>query len=420
MLEANEKFDGSIQYTKLSSPNNKKYTFTTGLNDKYLYIQGPNVEDMNIIPFIQVAAGEIDDFTTSEYDTYYGKFNNSIKISTPSTSISNKKSPIIIKPISKTQFELNILDESSDSYIIHSFKKIHYEDDFIISNSVTKIITCDVWCAEYLKDADGNNIMQGNTNFIFSLAEPINAQGHVGAGHGNCVALWNLFFADGRQFDPETLSQPVECSVFRFTEKVNHYLRDASISPSSEHSYPQLDINGEPIIAATQYLDGEWSINNFIKMRNKLTIKYNGLKFEQVHGAMCCGFYPYFDNLIINDDDNTWNKIIFDGETFSRVPMGNSIKTLPSMSYTVGDEVILFGSKYRVTQRLYQNNGARTNKSNLLNWIPPSHNNRLKVYLMPAITTSSQENIQNGQEVEVFNIGDVLDINTTRKLDILI
>ena len=413
ILADNASFDGAVSSVRNASAGKKVITFTTGANDKYIYVQGPAAavegETENI--FIQIAEGTLTDFTTNKYDDGYGVPNNKLMIPEATS-----KAKVIISPINSTNFQIKILDEKSQKYIVHTFTKVLYEDTIDYGDAqTTNVTTCNVWYAQEIRDFENHNIMQGNTNFIHSLAMSGHT-GHVGAGHGCCVAKFNLFFADGKLFDPTTLQDNIECSSFRFTEQVEHYLRDSS-KGTSAHSIPSLDENGKPIVTCIETLDGEWKVNNEIIVRNRLLITYDNMKFEQCHAGMCCGFYPYFDNVLVNNKEYVWNQIVYEDSTFSRInPIGGRV--FGTNTNVLGDTCVLWGDKVRVTQRMIQTDATYTDKSNLLVWLPPSDNDRLKIYFMPVVTTHSAENIADGQEITILNNGDMLDTTLIRKIDI--
>lgn len=318
--------------------------------------------------------------------------------------------PIVVKPQTATQFTVSILDDSANKYIDHVFVK-----QLNVYNGIT---TADVWYESVI--VDGNEtIAQGNTNFIFYVNETGHT-GHVGAGHGCAVAVWTKFFADGKVIDPSTLTENVNCSSFRMTEKVNHYLRDASLG-TWDNSIPVI-VDGNPVVVGTQYLDAEWTINNRVHIRNRLDIVRNNTTFLQCHSAMCCGFYPYFDNIIINNNEYVWNKFTSNdgGTTFTATNEGgtSTVLTIGGTTALTGDEVILWGNKYRISQNIVQVNPSRYGKSNILIQSPPYSDNRIKAYLMPCVCAQSSESIQSGQTIETFNSGDRLEVWAVRSLDI--
>lgn len=413
-LEIGDLLNGSVK--QIMNPISRSTSFYYNYWRKwyiFIYLSDLGYQDAEADIFIQVAEGIITNFTTDEYHDAYGVFNDKIDL-----SIFEPKSDIVINPIDNFNFEVNVLDKSSNEYLIHNFKKVKYIDNIVYGdNETATVTTSDIWYANQIKNANNQILMQGNTNFIHYLSNAGHT-GHVGAGHGCVVAKWTKFFADGEEFDPTNITVPIKCSTFRFMVQAEHYLRDSS-KGTSEHSIPSLDENGNPIVTCIETLEGDWTVNNRIKMRNRLNIVYDNLTFTQCHGAMCCGFYPYFDNFIINNREYIWNKVIYDEDTqtFSRInPIGGTVLT--GSANVLGDETILFGDKYVCKERIIQTDGTRYNKSNILAWTPPSDGNRLKMYFMPIVCTSSTENIAAGQSVETLNDGDELDITIFRELDI--
>ena len=346
------------------------------------------------------------DFTLNYPDGYY--------INEKQTSlIANEllKPKIKIIPVTDTEFKVAVLNEKTGTYLYHIFKYEYYKDTVVGSA---------VWYSTFIQDEVGNNIMQGNTNFIHYLNEEGHT-GHVGASHGCCVAVFDEFWADGKRFEPSALNEIIYCDTFRFTEKVKHYLIDTSNTTASTHAMPYLDENGNPIVESIEYLDGCWEVNNKIVIRNRLDIKRNNTTFLQCHAGMCCGFYPYFDNIVVNNKEYVWNKIeSSDGINFTIANMSGSDRlfNLGGSSAVTGDEVILFGEKYRVKNRIIQNDGTRYKNSNMLIQMPPYADNRIKTYLMPCICSQSLESVSSGQTVETFNDGDILDTTIIREIDV--
>jgi hypothetical protein len=64
MTTNNEKFDGSFSYSNTADPTTN-YTFTTGSNDKYVYI----MTSINLKPFVQIVKGTQTEFTVSDYES---------------------------------------------------------------------------------------------------------------------------------------------------------------------------------------------------------------------------------------------------------------------------------------------------------------------------------------------------------------
>ena len=403
ILETSQYFDGSVYVNFESATTNQTFNvFTSGANDKYLYVYGLNYTDPNGSQFIQLYEGETNIFTTNQYNVSYGVPNDKLVITSADCGI-------VIKPISATRFNVKILDEGSKEWITHTFLKT-YTTHTIDGNSV---VTENCWRAEYIKDFNGNNIMQGNTNYIHSLDETDHV-GHVGAGHGCAVAVWTLFFADGQQFTPETLDHEIRCSCFRMTEKVNHYLIDQTATTSSSDAIPTIE-NGNPVIESVEYLDAEWTINNRMKMRNRLDVVKNGIKFNDCFAGMIAGYYPYFDHIIINNPEYIYNELSGSDSNITVSNIGGTstvISQLGSMDFSA-DEVILFGDKYRCSTRIIANDPMRYSKLNIESAsLPPNADNRIKFYFVPCICSPSAE-------AEVFNTGAILDVMIIKELDVV-
>ena len=404
LLKSGDSFDGAVYVNFESTSSNQTFnTFTSGESDHYLYIYGLNYTDPNGNQFIQLYEGETSVFTTNKYNVSVGVPNSKLELSTNEPGIR-------IKPVSNRRFNAIILDKASGEWITHTFLKN------VSTNTISgaSVVTENVWRAEYIKDANGNNIMQGNTNYIHSLDEAGHV-GHVGAGHGCAVAVWTLFFADGKQFVPETLDHEIVCSCLRMTEKVNHYYIDQSATTSSSNAIPTME-NGIPVIESVEYLDAEWTINNRMKVRNRLDIVKNGIKFNDCYAGMLAGYYPYFDHIIIDNPEYIYNAMTGVGNEITVSNIGGTqtvISQNGSMEF-VADEVILFGEKYRCVTRIIANDHARYNKLNIESAaLPPNADNRIKFYFVPCICSPSAQ-------AEVFNEGDMLDIMIIKELDIAI
>lgn len=414
------RLDGSICW---ETTNKVKpiYTFTTGESDNYIYIYGVNNTSDSRAYFIQLSEGALTDFTTDKYNMFIGEPNERFLL-----GYKDKYTPKVkIVPEASYQFTVYMLDESSGDYIGHRFNHLHYDDTISYGNEQSKtMVTQDVWYASYVIAPNGEFILQGNTNFIHAIGNMTGHEGHVGAGHGCCVAIVERFLADGKEFNPSELSSTIYCNTFTFIEVVKHYLNDRqksiSMYPSSYsgHAIPTLDNDGNPIITGIEYLAGEW-VGNAVNIRNRFDVKLDGVKFLQCHAGMLAGFYPYFTDFTINGVPYIWNHTHSDdyvrttpntsdaGCTFVNTDVcGSDVIISPGTSnvYT-GNEVILLGGKYYARKRMVQNIPTRQDKSNIMMWVPPSGDGRIKAYFMPCICTSHAV----GAVAEEFNNGDVLD-----------
>lgn len=409
LLSDDEYFDGSVALSLSISASQFFYTITTGENDRYIYFYGANAQSQTR-PFVQICEGEISSFTTDKYNDYYGLPNSKLKVA-------DKKSPIIITPVSTTRFNVSVLDEASGEYYTHQFFHRVYTDTLSYGQGQSKsVVTTDIWYSDFIKNPNGDSIMQGNTNFIHYL-DIEGHTGHVGAGHGCVVQDWSLFFADGKNFNPTTLSKSIECEEFAFLTKAKNYLIDSSITTESAHALPTLDNNGNPIVTSTNCLDGVWKANNEVTIRNRLNILMDGIIFEQCFAGMCCGFYPYFNNVIVKNEDYLWTEFSKSGNTWTKTDKGGSGSTIASTNY-IADEVVMFGDNYKVTNRITSNKDNRQIRNNISFVLPPNDDDRIKAYLMPCTSIESSASIESGQSVETFNSGDYLDVMVYRKIDV--
>lgn len=412
LLATNEQFDGSVYVSLASNTQNELIQrFETGPSDRYIYVYGLNYTDPNGSQFIQLCEGYIYNFTTDQYNVYYGVPNSKL-------AVDKGLAKIVINPISSTSFDVNVLDEQTGEYYSHRFiRRVQSHTLTYGGGSSRTVVTSDVWYSSDIIDPDSNVIMQGNTNFIHNL-DMTDHTGHVGAGHGCIVQDWSLFFADGEQFDPTTLQNQIECNEFSFITKAKNYLIDSANTQSSSDAIPTLDENGNPIVTSTNCLNGIWRANNDIQIRNRLNILMDGIKFNQCFAGMCCGFYPYFNNILIKNSDYIWTEISESGGAFSFVDKGGSGAVVSDGSTYIADELILFGDNYKVTNRIVSNIDNRQNKNNIRVVMPPNSDNRIKAYLIPCITNESYSSIAQGETVETFNNGDYLDLMVLRKIDV--
>ena len=317
----------------------------------------------------------------------------------------NTDHKIVVYKITDEKFAVrSYMDEGG--YLTHTFKKVHAESTI----GGVNYVTTDVWYAEFIQDKDGNNLMQGNTNFIHNI---IDHSGYVGAGDGCCVAIWSLFFVDGKEFDPTTMTAPLYGNEFRFTEKVKHYLSDGTHTTST---IPVI-VDGSPVIESFNFIDYVLKGNNEIEHRNKLVINMDNIQFDECHGAMVACYPPYFTNVIINNKEMSWNAVDLD-DNFAIIKKGGTNLNLKTNGFVRANEVIMFGDKYRVTNQLFQMDGDRNKITNIRPWFPPNTDNRIKLYMMPVVCSISAENIAAGESVETFNTGDEINVLVKRKIDV--
>lgn len=328
-----------------------------------------------------------------------------------------QKPKVIIRPQYATSFMVDVLDEKSGEYIRYWFYHSTFTDTVEYGNGQTKtLVTYDVWLNNNINDENGNLIFQGNTNFIHALSEEGHI-GHVGAGHGCTVMDCSQFFANGKPFNPATLANDIECTSFRFVIKAKHYKIDDSITTSASHAMPALDSNGNPIVTSEWVFDGTWTVNNRIEMTNHLEILQNNLTFRQCHAGMLCGFYPNIYNAMMNGRKglfwNSTNGTQCIDESDSGVTFNAGVTTS-----LIADSATIFGLNYVAKQDIEQFNPVMYGKENVLAWMPPNGDNRLKMYMMPCVCTESTALIDEGKTVDVFNVGDSIDVKMVRTIKI--
>lgn len=403
----------------ITPPNGYKIllvAYLDGTADGYVKNDGTHTQTS---PGFQFSYGMIDNKYQYKIMLYNPKSSTITTSEGEGVAFKVSKNDVEIKKIENTKYSLEIIPIDSDHFKIKGYNKAHEKfiyhhfthdlvNQTIDGNSVK---TMDVWYADEIKDEDNNTIMQGNTNFIHNMSNSGHT-GYVGAGDGCAVSEFTLFFADGMRIYPSELQRTLYCNDFRFITKVDHYLSSGNTKWTGV--IPLLE-NGNPIIESVNDIDFVLTSDNEMHHRNRLTIKFNGAKFSECHGAMCAGFYPYFNNVIINNKEFSWNKINSD---LSIEKIGATTLNLSTQGWVKADTVIMFGEKYRCTNRIVQCNPNRFGKANIRPWFPPNSDNRIKMYMMPVVCTISSENIADGDTVEVFNVGDVIDIDVYRKIDI--
>jgi hypothetical protein len=267
-------------------------------------------------------------------------------------------------------------------------------------------------------DADNNAIVQGNLNYIYMVDADASGSGyenegnyHVGSGggHGLEVMDYALFFADGKQFSISEITEDIVCSEFRFVQKSKCYAVDNTHNTGNVHNYPKL-VNGEPIVTAEHYLDAVYKPGNIIKWRNQLNIKRDHIVFKQLHAGMLRPYSAHLSKMVVSDNKMSrceWGTVggVW---TVTYIPESNSL--LPNT--IKADEVFVLGdSTISVYQRMFQDDGARYEKSRMMFSEYPSTNS-LKSYFMPVIVS------RGSNSPESFNSGDILSVTNIREINI--
>lgn len=313
------------------------------------------------------------------------------------------------------RFSVYVKQSNSDKIIKHVFIKQFNEDNLTYGdNSNITLVTSDVWYPSRI-EIDSNNAIQGNLNFIYKISAKEgfeNEGGHVGAGHGCEVAIFQKFFADGKEFNPNEDFGIIECEVFRILLRANNYAIDKSRPGfSSEHALPKLDNSGNPIITAIHTLDAKYRINNVIDWDNTLTIKRNNVKFEQLHAGMCQGQASHFNEVTISGAEYCTNHFEYaenNEVVITKLDRDESFLDNPNQ---IGSTVMMYGKNTFIRQKLIQEEN-RVGKNSYFLFVFYKGDNRLKVYMQPVKTTA-----QFNSEAEVFNSGDIIKCHLIREIE---
>lgn len=329
---------------------------------------------------------------------------------------------ITIKKISDNEIRLLIPTKDGSDYLIHPIVHNTYTKDMTPYGGSANMLCGDNWDPGDTKDSNGNTIVQGNLNFIYMVDSSVagfeNEDLHVGtgggatSGHGLEVREYTLFFADGVQFSIESMSDDIECSVFRMIQKSNCYAPDSSISATNALNWPKLD-NGNPIITAQHYLDAKFEIGNRITWRNRLLIKRNGVIFNQIHGGMLRSFTTKLNEVAVNDVQASRNHFEYTDGQYVITPIGDSVNLTWVNRYA--DEANMYGDGIEIFQRMIQDDGSRFKKSIMMCQKYEQQNLlSFKVYFMPALVTLRSSI----QDAEVFNNGDIISVTNYREINV--
>lgn len=329
-----------------------------------------------------------------------------------------KGGKITIKKVSNTEIDLYIPNKENTAYLVHPIIRNGYTLDLSAEGGSSAMVCGDLYDPGDIVDAGNNAIVQGNLNFIYMVDADASGSGyenegsyHVGSGggHGLEVMDYALFFADGKQFSISEMTEDIVCSEFRFVQKSKCYAVDNTHNTGNSHNYPKL-VNGEPIVTAEHYLDAVYKPGNIIRWRNQLNIKRDHIVFKQLHAGMLRPYSTHLSKMVVSDNKMSrceWGMI--EGVwTVSYIPESNSL--LPNT--IKADEVFVSGdSTISVYQRMFQDNGARYEKSRMM-FAEYSSTNSFKSYFMPAIVS------RGSTSPETFNSGDILSVTNVREINI--
>ncbi len=314
---------------------------------------------------------------------------------------------ITIHKVSNTEFDVIVPTETGDKSVDYKFLKyektwdsLEYEDAGGNTQTATNVKSSECWNNTQVL-YDGVEIAQGNTNFICKVN---GESGHIGDGHGNEVNLYLAFLADGVEFDIATISEDIECSVFKFIQRSNVYAYGGGNNTYGS-AYPKLDTSGNPIINFQHNMEVTLNVGNKVNVDNRIVIKRNGISFEQCHGAMLESAYTNFDIIICNNSEGTRNIISNDGTI--TVPDDSTVNLRTSTSQKC-DCVVYYGKKFYIKQTMEQKNRNNDSKSNVQFSF---YSNRLKSYFQPVIATYGK---QSGETEDIFNSGDYINVYDER------
>lgn len=310
------------------------------------------------------------------------------------------KDYLVVVPYTATFFSVFVC--KNDHYYSYGFSRRTTTAE-IQSQEMT---TMDAWDVSIYNESN-EKIMQGNFNFVHNLSAPTGHTGYVGAGDGCAVMDWFTFYADGKPFIPGTTTERIWCKEFRYVTKLTQYLSDGT---QATGTIPSIDGQGNPIIESYNTMDCRITSTG-VHGRNRMLMQIDGVRFSECHGAMLTGYYPFFDNIIILNKEMTWNKMVESGGSFSvSLEGGSTIDLSQNGGYKKGDTAILYGDNIIASCTMRNVIMGNVNKSNFRIWLPPNTDNRMKAYMMPVVTTHSHENIADGEPVDEFNAGDMIDV----------
>ena len=237
-------------------------------------------------------------------------------------------------------------------------------------------------------------------------------EGHIGPEHGCEIMDYTYFYCDGTLVDFSNMSigDKLMCRNFRIVERSKCY---AGKQENGGYTQPILD-NGNFILAHVHYLDAEFTNDGRIRWDNKLTVKRDYTSYHQAYGGMLRVYYPYIDEISINNNEDTTNFVSSDG-TFTLAH--NSTINLNNSSQW-GDTIIVRGhvgenDGFVVKQTMVQADNARRKRSNCYFQY---YNDSYKVYLMPVVGGYDGRGAVLNTPFDVFNDGDVIEVYCEREI----
>jgi len=261
--------------------------------------------------------------------------------------------------VTKVSNELILVSQRQEdgSYIDWQWVKRHYERDGIVCN--------EHWTTNNLLH-NGNIIGQGNVNFVVRVSSHSypNEETYSGNGHGCCVMDFCKFFADGKEVDVLSLTEPLYCKELRIMERSQVYAIDASASQSSDLGFPKLD-GGVPVVAFIHYYNVIYTQSK-CEYENYLTSKRDNTFFKRCYAAMLSAHIPYFTKVVIGDGNTYQYNITTDEKT----PLYNSPALVSLMklgtAYIYNTcSVLQYGDNYVFSTELYHTDDTPYSHTNI-------------------------------------------------------
>ena len=311
---------------------------------------------------------------------------------------------------------MSVLSPSRDNSVVYKFVKysktwssLDYVDGQGETHQATNVLSADCWNNTEVVDNNGNNIAQGNSNFI---VKTMDSSYHCGDGHGNEVVDYVDFLCDGVSVDIGAMSvgESINCADFRMVQRTKVYKVGGCINASNDYNtnYPALDTDGNPIVYFKHFMELHISDNNEVEINNKLLVMRDGISFNQCHGAMLQCNYGDFSEVICNNNEETRNIVASNGAI--TVPSDSTINLVGTSQKC--NCVEMYGNDYYIKQEMYQNDIDRIGKTRVLFF---DYTNRLKCYFQPVIADFGKFS---GETIETFNNGDSISVTNRRVIEL--
>lgn len=330
---------------------------------------------------------------------------------------------ITVHYLNAKNFEVRIKQVGSKPDLIHNFTRQFNTDTATYGEGQKKtLVTTDVWYPNSIRIDGQTESIQGNLNMIY-LVDPTvpgfeRETTHVGAGHGCELAREQHFYAGNLEIDPTKPFEDVICNSFKVTLLSDCYaVDDAQPGHKSDHAMPKLDADGERIIELTHSYEAEYRPDNTIEWDNKGVVRRNGIRFKQLHGAMCQGKAKYFNKATVDSSMEKCCKFHYDPDHHAVVsPVLPGGPNFSIDTYQTGSTITLWGKDITIEQTMTQT-GSRAGRDNYLFFIfyrgsDTNELDRLKVYQMPVKTV-----YQFKEDAETFNDGDEINVHIVRKIE---